>query len=419
MPVSGGKVTAPVGLAPVANLLGVAADAASVCTASMLNKWSYAKPAGVTTYNQKASTTFADTPGAKPDNLPFGGIWVKEAHASGIPATKGQWPEYASAVKAAVGCGWDYAKPVVGKDWMRLSDFVGYDQNALPPIQPIAAITDKKLNWDCTKQKSLDYMVATASNTWVGLSDFAAIESGRTLYMALALGNEASNTEDIDDTWDTITNIDKLVFATAPLTEGGTIKLVPGDAWKSLRGTSRRAYLVAVALNASQIKALGTKLTSGTPVTPWEIDTGSSVVIYPLPFDDRSSAWFILKFEAGSTAPVATVILGTYATETAVSASYSLASTPSADIIVSITVSPASGGQSVTKNVTHKAGTTAARAQSFNFADMGLVVASGQKVRLTASVTTRFSTEPESAAVAGYSDTKDVTIQSLQDAGKV
>lgn len=408
MPVSGGKVTAPVGLAPVANLLGTAADAASICTASVLNKWSKAKPAGVTTYNRKASTTFADSYSAKPD-LPFGGIWVKEAQASGIPATEGQWPEYAAAVKEAVECGWDYAKPVVGTDWMRLTDFVGYDQNATPPIQPIGVIQNKKLNWDCTTQKSLDYQMATASNTWVGLSDFAAIEPNRTLYMALALGDTASSTEDIDETWSTITNIDKLVFATAPLTEGGVIKLVPGDAWKSLRGTSRRAYLVAVALNASQISALGTKLTSGTPVTPWEIDTGSSVVIYPLPFDDRASAWFVLKFEAGSTAPVATVTIGG-ATSTAVTVSYTLASTPSADTVVSITVSPASGGQSVTKTVTQKAGTTATRAQSFNFADMGLMVTPGQKVKLTASVTTRFSTEPESAAVAGTGDTKEVTI---------
>lgn len=409
MPVSGGKVTAPVGLASVANLLGVAADVASVCTASMLNKWSWAKPAGVTTYNQKASTTFSDSPSAKADNLPFGGIWIKEAHASGIPATEGQWPEYAAAVKAAVSCGWDYAKPVAGKDWMRLSDFVGYDQNALPPIQPIGAIQNKKLTWDCTTQKSLAYLTSSGGNTWVGLSDFAAIESSRTLYMALALGDTASSTEDIDSTYGTITSIDKLVFATAPLTEVGVIKLVPGDAWKSLRGTSRRAYLVAVALNDRQIAALGTKLTSGTPVTPWEIDTGSSVVIYPLPFDDRSSAWFILKFEAGSTAPVAAVTIGS-ATETAVTVSYTLASTPSADIVVSITVSPESGGQSVTKNVTHKAGTTATRAQSFAFADMGLLVASGQKVRLTAGVTTRFSTEPESAAVAGLGAIKEVTI---------
>lgn len=409
MPVSGGKVTAPVGLAPVANLLGVAADAASVCTASMLNKWSYAKPVGVTTYNRKASTTFADSHSAKPDNLPFGGIWVKEAQASGIPATEGQWPEYAAAVRAAVECGWDYAKPVVGVDWMRTGDFIGYDQNAIPPIQPIGVIQNKKLNWDCTTQKSLDYQVAGASNTWVGISDFAAIESGRTLYMALALGDTASSTEDIDDTWDTITNIDKLVFATAPLTEGGVIKLVPGDAWKSLRGTSRRAYLVAIALNSSQIAALGTKLTSGTPVTPWEIDTGSSVVIYPLPFDDRSSAWFILKFEAGSTAPVATVTIGS-ATSTAVNVTYTLASTPTADTVVSITVTPASGGRSITKNITQKAGTTTTRAQSFAFADMGLLVTPGQKMKFTATVTTRFSTEPESAVVAGTGDTKEVTI---------
>lgn len=410
MPVLVGKVTAPVGLAPVANLLGVAADAASVCTASMLNKWSMAKPVGVTTYNQKASTTFADTPGAKPDNLPFGGIWVKEAHASGIPATKGQWPEYASAVKAAVGCGWDYAKPVVGTDWMRLSDFVGYDQNAIPPIQPIRVIHNKKLYWDCTKQKSLDYMVATASNTWVGLSDFAAIESGRTLYMALALGNEVSNTEDIDDTWDTITNIDKLVFATAPLTEGGTIKLVPGDAWKSLRGTSRRAYLVAVALNASQIKALGTKLTSGTPVTPWEIDTGSSVVIYPLPFDDRSSAWFILGFEDYK-APVATVTIGS-ATSTGVFVSYTLAETPLGDTVVSISLTlDEQGMHSATKNVTHKAGTTETRAILFNFkTDFGILPYPGQKLRLMASSRTWYSSNPTSTAVAGMGDTKEVTI---------
>lgn len=413
MPVTNNKVTSPIGLKAVANLLGVTSDLASVCTADSINKWSRYKPVGITTYNNIASTTFTDSVNQNPANIPLGGIYVKECSAVGLPATPGVYSAYATAVVEAVDAGWQYAKPVVGTDWMRLTDFNNYNQDAPTPAD-ISGISNKKLSWDCksTKVINANGMTVASPTDGITLDDFADLEPNKTIYLALAIGDEAENGEDIDATHDDITSINHLVLATDSFVNMGSVHLVPQSDYNDLKGHSYRAFLVAIALNDNQISSLGTKLTSSALITPRDIGNGSSVDIYPLPLDDKSLAWFLFSISS-SLAPKAMSEMGVVSRDS-FSIRVDVDNTANDEAVVVEVKASIAKNNSATKTTNILAGVgtiTIPRYVTFSFSDDFLIMPmQGATYDITFSVSTRFISDPESMAVQGMGGQATITI---------
>lgn len=413
MPVTNNKVTSPIGLKAVANLLGVTSDLASVCTANSINKWSRNKPVGITSYNKIAHTTFTDSVSQNTESIPFGGIYVKECSAVGLPDSSGTYSDYARAVVEAVDAGWQYAKPVIGTDWMRLTDFNNYYQDAFTPISYIDGISDKKLSWDCksTKAISATGMTYTGPADGITLSDFATLEPDKTIYLALAIGDEAMEGENIDNTHSNINSISHLILATDSLINMGKVFLVPQSEYNALKGNSYRAFLVAIALNDHQISSLGTKLTSSALITPYDIDTGSTVDIYPLPLDDKSKAWFLFAISS-SLAPSAFAQMGIVSRES-FSIRVGVDNTANDEaVVVSVTATIAKHSVTKTTNILPGMGTiTIPKHVSFSFSeDFLMMPIQGATYDVKFSVSSRFISDPEDVAVQGTGGTATITI---------
>ena len=122
---SNGKITAPVSLhADVYPVLGltktVTYDTGWVCSNShgRINKWSKKKPIR---YAQPGELTDAQFKGTTADNVQGIYYGLKVASQAGL-------------LGQLHSVNWDYLPPRPGTDWCRLTDFNGYDHNAVPTL---------------------------------------------------------------------------------------------------------------------------------------------------------------------------------------------------------------------------------------------------------------------------------------------
>lgn len=111
MPVNQGFITAPLGVATLAEYFGTAKDVASICKAGSINKWSKWKPTGFNPDSPSVPSTTTDT---------SDGYWW----AVKLKCT---------APKSIHSFGFDYKKPT-DSSYKRLEEFIGYSQGAAPNL---------------------------------------------------------------------------------------------------------------------------------------------------------------------------------------------------------------------------------------------------------------------------------------------
>ncbi len=120
MPVTDGKMTAPLGVKAVANFFGVAADVATVCKASMINKWAKHKPTGISPNSPAKPASPHDT---------SGGYWWAVKLESVVPTN-------------IHNHSFDYKSPT-DSGFKRLEEFVGYDHSATPNLDVECSMTPR------------------------------------------------------------------------------------------------------------------------------------------------------------------------------------------------------------------------------------------------------------------------------------
>jgi len=134
MPITDGKMTAPLGVKAVANYFGVSTDVFSACTAGAINKWAKHKPIAL------ASMGLVDTPvSLRADQKKAANYGL--TYKSAVAADDSELPTAIAEVCGENGM-WTYTKPVANFDWARLDDFLnpdgwadktGYDPDATAP----------------------------------------------------------------------------------------------------------------------------------------------------------------------------------------------------------------------------------------------------------------------------------------------
>lgn len=144
------KVTAPVGLPEVANLLGTSVDIGKVCTSDNINKWSRIKPVpypslfiGISDegwYHGKkegVDLVFGMNYGAS-ETYPFAAADVNSIEEPGKVRLTGNGM-FVSMANGTAG-NWDYNKPSGGiKEPYRLCDFDLYAHNAVNPLPHVVS----------------------------------------------------------------------------------------------------------------------------------------------------------------------------------------------------------------------------------------------------------------------------------------
>lgn len=120
---SNGKITAPIATDDVSEVLGVNNhDVATLCRSTQINKWAKYKPEAIGTYEDIALAQ------RKSNNF---GLVAQSAYTS--------VDNFITAVKnGTFNGGWDYTQVADG-DWGRLTDFDGYNHNALSPFGSLNA----------------------------------------------------------------------------------------------------------------------------------------------------------------------------------------------------------------------------------------------------------------------------------------
>lgn len=143
MSINGGMVSAPIGLHELASMLGSALDVASVCSSGNINKWAKYKPVRV---NKPGDINDTDRANA---NQGFD-LANTDFRINGIDELKAKYVSNADF-------SWPYLPIRPGTDWSRLTDFDGYNQNALPPL----SLVNTEIIWD-NSQTTLQELSVTS-----------------------------------------------------------------------------------------------------------------------------------------------------------------------------------------------------------------------------------------------------------------
>ncbi len=282
-----GKMTAPLGVKAVANYFGVSTDVFSACTAGTINKWAKHKPIAL------ASMGLADTPAsltADDKKAANYGLTYKSVTA----ADSSELPTAIAQVCGNDGL-WTYTKPVAGKDWARLDDFLnpdgwadktGYDPDAAAPCVSSdiektfpTAPTGTGIEVDFTERGATDYPGQIRFNELgifaeaLGQSYLCLLFKYGSVWYLVFSEDTVGNLVD----WNSSDPFARLVLITDPLFT--PFSSIPSGTERSFFG-----YLCLIDLNEA--------FPGGVPDYPGkclalsEMDPSPAYTVYSLPFSD-------------------------------------------------------------------------------------------------------------------------------------
>ena len=406
--VTDGKITAPVGLASTANFFGVASDVGTVCTASMINKWSKFKPIKLDAAGYATRTA---------RDIAFYNAWYGLGTASKKAASYSeifsntaqkytrQTPSLNQWFRLDDFEGYNHASPVpcivqnAGNDWVVYTDSFGTGSSSGTKEVTIASLLDSA----CPNLTALDFGPSSINSSGV------VTYTGK-LYLG-ALITPPDWTPGSTGSKKPFMFISGVPITTSGATGAGQMPLYyQSGCWSAQgQGTYKIQYFLCTetysrtnSLMDTTVTTKGTAPTSTDPyIYPDEVAL-SGIEYYYIPTDFIADSYESLSVKAAAEAKVPMCgIISVSATTVGLFVTWYLDHTVSST--VTTTISAAAGlGSEVIKTFTQQPKQSGGGfSSSWTWSELGMTVSTGDRVDV--SVVTQTEMGGESELGQGYS----------------